>query len=71
MDFYQEDVTLRKAEELRDEILLEDSEHHEFCPTARARDYPTTLCLCHELKKADRAAVTEDRADDERKYGGL
>lgn len=31
----------------------------------------TTLCLCKELNKADREAEKEDRADDDRKYGGM
>ena len=60
--------------ERQDEIMLEDRDHHEYCPMFSPKGrFPclNTLCICHELRKADRAAAAEDRADDERKYGGI
>lgn len=48
--------------------------HREDCPMSPFYGKPhqfSTLCACKELNKADFSSEREDRADDERKYGGL
>lgn len=54
--------------------LPEEVEHRKDCPmylNSLRSDTRTTLCMCKELDRADRLAEAEDRADDDRKYGGL
>lgn len=48
--------------------------HREDCPMgykANTLYQKSTCCLCKQLDKADREAEKEDRADDDRKYGGM
>lgn len=62
----------KKFDKLYDEP--EEYTHREDCPMSPLYGHPhkfSTLCACRELDKADLESKSEDRADDERKYGGL
>jgi hypothetical protein len=65
--------SVERAAEASDEVLLADTETHPYCPAHGWKPEPwrPTLCECKRLFKADREAAAEDRADDERKYGGM
>lgn len=65
---------IERIQDKMDQVMFEENEHHEYCPVINAsKRYPgfSTLCMCHELRKADREAAAEDRAEDDFKYGGL
>ena len=73
MSFYDSDAVERIQDKM-DQVMFEENEHHDYCPMSNTKPWRpglSTLCMCHELRKADREAAAEDRWDDENKYGGL